>query len=286
MNETFSALATSGMIFSAVLGFGLPIAAAVFLRVKYGAKWLALFVGALAFILFVYFIEGGLHYMALPALMSALGGDSDGYRAAYVVYGCLAAGLVEETARLFCLRFVLKEPALPDALMYGAGHGGAEAVLLAGMNSFGLWSLAASVNAYGVAETVGLLSADSPESAGVITGQINAMLSMNGLDFFASGLERAIAMALHMALSILIFAGVRSGSAARFWIIAAGLHALGNVPAALYQVGWLPSLWLTEALTAALVAGVALLVRSMYKSTGLAGLSGRPARDFAPRLRG
>lgn len=54
----------------------------------------------------------------------------------YALYGGLAAGLFEETGRYLTMRFLMKGKwTRENALMYGAGHGGLEAVLILGMAS-------------------------------------------------------------------------------------------------------------------------------------------------------
>ena len=58
------------------------------------------------------------------------------YPAAYTAYGCLAAGLFEETGRLMGLSLLCKKDRdLALGVGYGIGHGGVEAALLAGVNA-------------------------------------------------------------------------------------------------------------------------------------------------------
>ncbi len=53
----------------------------------------------------------------------------------YAVYGGLMAALFEETGRYIAMRFLVKPMDFPNAFMYGAGHGGVEAMLLCGVAS-------------------------------------------------------------------------------------------------------------------------------------------------------
>ena len=53
----------------------------------------------------------------------------------YAIYGGLAAGLFEETGRLAAMGLCMKKRLdKQNAIMYGIGHGGIEAILIAGLS--------------------------------------------------------------------------------------------------------------------------------------------------------
>ena len=57
----------------------------------------------------------------------------------YYVYAALAAAVFEETGRLIAMKFWMKKWLdFPNALMYGIGHGGVEAILLGGFSGISL----------------------------------------------------------------------------------------------------------------------------------------------------
>lgn len=275
----------AGMLISALLSVAAPIAAAILFRSRHGAGWKGLLVGALAFLVFSYYTAGILNSVVLTWVSGSLGADSAAFAAFLAAYSCLTAGIIDESSRFLCLRFVVKEPVLTDALMYGAGLGGAEAIVFTGMSSFGLWSLAASVNAYGVAETAELLTSDAPENAGEMAATITGLLGVNGAEYFAPGFGALVSVALHIALSVLVLMSARSGAPMRYYLMAMGLRALCALPDALYSAGVLTGVWPTRLLAALLAAGTALFVRELYKKSGQPGLPGKPVRDYAPRLR-
>ena len=86
----------------------------------------AALVGAGCFIGYALVLEQLLHaavFSLFPAITL--------YPAAYTAYGCLAAGLFEETGRLMGLSLLCKKDRdLALGVGYGIGHGGVEAALL------------------------------------------------------------------------------------------------------------------------------------------------------------
>ena len=75
--------------------------------------------------------------------------------------------------------------------------------------------------------------------------------------------ERAIAMTLHISLSVVVFRAVRQRKAG-YLGLAVVLHALFDVPAALFQCGVLHSTWLVEALLLVLCLGCAAYAKKQY----------------------
>ncbi len=202
---------------------------------------LAALVGAGCFIGYALVLEQLLHaavFSLFPAITL--------YPAAYTAYGCLAAGLFEETGRLMGLSLLCKKDRdLALGVGYGIGHGGVEAALLAGVN--------AAVNA-----AVMLGAPAAP--------QVTDALGAAGAGaFWAAGVERIAAMALHMALSILVWMAVTRRVPIWYYFAAVLLHAAANIPAALSQLGLLRSMWCIEGIILAVNAAVCLFVWSVYR---------------------
>jgi uncharacterized membrane protein YhfC len=84
----------------------------------------------------------------------------------------------------------------------------------------------------------------SPEQAALLKERINGTTFPL---YVLGGLERVFAIAFHVAMSLLVLLGVRTG-AFRYVMYAILLHALLDVAAALYQVGAIASIWVVEAL--------------------------------------
>ncbi|OAJ55570.1 hypothetical protein A6V36_30015 [Paraburkholderia ginsengiterrae] len=168
----------------------------------------------------------------------------------FVVYGALIAGICEEVGRFIAMRLMLrraaaKSGAAPQAagkgavatdgagLTYGLGHGGAEAWLVGVLVQI-QWILFAVFENRGQLD--GYLGNLPPESIMRIH-LILASLSPQTAGIFA--LERVAALVFQIGLSVLMWRGVRAG-----WRgilpLAIVLHALVDVPAAMFQAQLVP----------------------------------------------
>ena len=215
-------------------------------------------VGAACFALFALVLEQLCHLLVrtfFPAVLS--------HTAAYVIYGALAAGLFEETARLVGLRYLCRRT--PEALTgfaYGVGHGGLEAVYIGVLGMVNDLAVAAALNAGG-AEA--LLAGIPAEQLPLAKSQLAALAGTPAPVFLAAGAERLITMALHIALSMLVWMAVTKRLPKWAWAAAVALHAGTDVVAGLYQTGVLTDVWLTELLVAACTAAVCWGVRRAYR---------------------
>ena len=70
-------------------------------------------------------------------------------------------------------------------------------------------------------------------------------------------------MTLHISLSVVVFRAVRQRKAG-YLGLAVALHALFDVPAALFQCGVLHNTWLVEALLLVLCLGCAAYAKKQY----------------------
>ena len=235
------------LIAIALMTLLLPLGVMLFLS-RRGGTWTAFLTGAGTFVLFALVLEPILHNLVLR---SAAGAVIQGNVLLYGLYGGLAAGLFEETGRFLAFRFVLKNhPARTDALSYGIGHGGIEAFLLVGLTM--LNNLALGL-AYGSGAA---LPAEAAAAAETLIATPAAM-------FLWSGLERLSAMALHLALSVLVYAAVRTK---KWWLFPAaiGIHAAVDF-AAVVSNARLP-IAATEAVVLLLTALAALWAARIYKN--------------------
>ena len=193
---------------------------------------------------------------------------------AFVVYGALAAGICEEVGRFIGMRLLMKRAAASaaavastpqatrtddgTALTYGLGHGGAEAWLVGVLVQI-QWILFAVLENRG--ELDGYLS-NLPTESLMRIHLILASLTPQTAGIFA--LERVAALIFQIGLSVLMWRGLRAG-----WRgilpLAIVLHALVDVPAALFQAQLVPLAAVDAfyALGALVVAG--LLFRTFRK---------------------
>ncbi len=76
-------------------------------------------------------------------------------------------------------------------------------------------------------------------------------------------LNARLPMTLHISLSVVVFRAIRQRKA-RYLGLAVVLHALFDVPAALFQCGVLHSTWLVETLLLVLCLGCAAYAKKQY----------------------
>ena len=79
----------------------------------------------------------------------------------------------------------------------------------------------------------------------VLTPIVVAVLFLIGYCLLAC-LERVSAMLLHISLSVFVFAAARSRAKRGYLAFAIGLHAIFDMPAALYQFGYVKQLFPVE----------------------------------------
>lgn len=196
-----SAFRMACMAISMLVCFLLPVALAVVYK-RRGARLTPLFVGVGVFILFALVLEQWIHGVVLSG---PLGGVIQGNLPLYALYGGLMAGVFEETGRFLAFHVLLRDATREDALMYGAGHGGIEAILLAGMTMVNNLILSSMINAGTLTEGFGGLTQEQ------LDGVVGQMTTIPATDFLMGGLERVLAVALHVALSVLVYAAVCRG---------------------------------------------------------------------------
>ena len=248
------------LIIGLVYSIALPVGLMLWWKKKTGEKLWCFVAGALCFLLFAMGLEQILHSVCLVG-ENPVSAFLTASPVAYTLYAALAAGLFEETGRLFGFKVLLKqqrEKACPVA--YGIGHGGIEVFLVLGVTY--LMVLLAKAGVFlGDAETTATMAqaADS-----ILPG--TACIAM---------FERLSALMAHIGLSMLVFLAARQKGKGWLYPVAILLHALLDTSAALYQFGVIRSLWIVEG--SAFVLGLAYLLlgsRLLHGYTGEAEPAG------------
>ena len=184
-------------ILNGLLMIAMPLALALFISRRWGPRWALFGMGAATFV--------GSQILHIPfnALVESSGilpepvPGTLGLVIVALFYG-LSAGVFEEVARYLTYRFWARDARTwSQGLMLGAGHGGVEAIVL------GLLVLANLVFLIGF--QAGLFEALVPEAqASVLRDQLAAMRDAPWYSAFLGSLERAFALAVHLALSLLV----------------------------------------------------------------------------------
>ena len=234
---------TATIIITVLFSVALPISLMIWWMKRTGQKFWPFAAGAICFALFAMVLENLLHQVCLVnenAVSKAILGSP----VLYSLYAAFAAGIFEETGRLFGFKVLLRRhDEKPCAVAYGIGHGGCEVLLILGASYVVLLLAVLGVDFGGEETNAQLLETAKGAASGT------AYIAM---------LERISAMLIHIGLSMLVFVAARDKR--RFWLYPAAIciHALADTPAALYQYKILNSLFAVEG--AALVMGIICVI--------------------------
>ena len=160
MSGTVPALSIFFMVITCILSIGTPIALFLYLRFVRKADVYPFFAGCSVMLLFAFILEQGAHRVILS---SSAGETIRNNLWLYALYGGLMAGLFEETGRYLCFSFALKRYRAKNvnALMYGAGHGGFESIVLAGLTMINNITWSYMINSGNAAALTAPLSGDA-----------------------------------------------------------------------------------------------------------------------------
>ena len=162
-----------GVIFAVIISIGLPISLLIYAIIK--KRFLPFLLGVLAFIgsqiliripLLKYLEMNSINYSMFSAM----------YPVFFAIIIGLSAGVFEELARFVMMKFFMKNPNWQSGFLFGAGHGGIEAVLFVGISAS--------------------------------TMLFSPTVAIYNAGFFIGGIERFFAMMLHIGLSIIVLQGV------------------------------------------------------------------------------
>ena len=257
----------SGIALMALFGLALPTAAAIWwIRTRH-EKLTTVLVGAATWLLFAMLLEAAPKAIFFnPAL--PIGQKVMGSPVLYTVIGALMAGFFEETGRLVAFKTVLKKRRNREtAVSHGIGHGGMEAFVLLAVTG-------AQYLVYAVLIRSGKLDAliETAAAGGADTSALETLpaqlASISPLTACLALLERVSGMLLHTGLSVLVFYACKK-SKYGLYVLAVLLHALFDVPAALWQAGVLRSLGVLEGCLLVYAAVfLVLVVRLLYRRDG------------------
>ncbi len=245
---TVPAASIAGMVFSLVVSFALPLGLLAYAKKKLGAKIASFFIGCGVFFLVVLLLESLVHRIVFLFIGSALTENL----VLYALYGGLMAALFEETGRYLAMKFLVRPLDFPNAFLYGVGHGGLEAMLLCGAASISNLVSANMINSG--AMSVQLASLDA-QTAANSAAALSALWTTPSLAFFAGGVERIIAIMLHISLSLLVFSALQKRSR-KVLLTAYLFHFVVDAASVLLHA--FVSIWVVE-LAVALLTGLAVL---------------------------
>ena len=231
-----------------VVGIALPLGATIWWVKTRKEKVTTVLLGAATWFVFAVLLEA-LPKMILFTPMFGIGQHVMGNVVLFTVLGALLAGVFEETGRFVVFKTLLRKRTNNEtSISHGIGHGGFEAMYMMVVTGVQYIVFANMINDGSFGEMINTLSA-----TGIDTSSYEAVpATIAAFSIGASLLwcvERVFAMLIHVALSIMVFYSVRDKKTA-YYPLAIVLHALLDVPAALYQFGIIRDLWIVEILLA------------------------------------
>jgi len=240
-----------------LLMIAMPFALAAFLARRLGARWGLIWAGAVSF------ISSQIVHQPLGILLTNLGlfkpAPSGWPLVIYAAELGLWAALCEELARYLVLRFWLKrDRSWRSALMFGAGHGGAESVLL------GLTAAVGAINLFVARNVDPARLGATPDQQAAVQARVAAAFAVPVLYPLIGAYGRVMALAAHMFLAILVMQVFLRRNI--LWLVAAIFwHALTDGLTTYVQTiyaGTPYRVFLTEAvITLLAVIGVILIFR-------------------------
>lgn len=164
-NVSYAAMAIMALVglFTVVFPLGLGL---VFWK-RCGGRWRFFLLGCVIFPLFALTLEGSVNR---AVLYGPMGGAVTGNLWLYALFGGAMAGIFEECGRWAAFRLTRRWSRGPeDALMYGAGHGGIEAALLAGSMMLNNLLVSVALNQDGLAGVEALMGTGPLSDAQIAT---------------------------------------------------------------------------------------------------------------------
>lgn len=200
--ETVSAMSLLCMSISLLITLVMPIVLVVVLCVRRKIHILPVLIGAAVFTVFQLIIR-------IPALTiaSQLSPEFKAFTGDPLWGGLflgLTAGIFEEFGRFIGYKVALKKrTGWNDGLAFGLGHGGIEAVTLAGLAFINniIYALMINTGNWGLIEKA--LPADQAKQL------FESMVNTPSYMFLVGGMERIFAMTIQVALSILVLYAIR-----------------------------------------------------------------------------
>ncbi len=243
------------MFISLVLSFVIPGLLVFYLYKRYKCSFRPLLVGALTWIVFARILEAILHQIVLG---SSIGTPIQNNLLYYALYGAAAAAIFEEFGRLLVMKTALKNEFNNDrnGLMYGAGHGGIEMIVLLGLSMVNNLMYSSRINKHAL-ESLLEAAKRLPEEQGAAAFQSLHALTDTASGLFLLGLvERIPALVLQVAMSALVWKAVKTQKNGYF-ILSLAVHFITDFVTVMVA-GSLSSIAVAEAVI--VVLGLALSV--------------------------
>lgn len=233
-------------ILGLMIGYALilPIAGVIIWKNKTKEPLKPIIVGAITFFLFAMVLEN------IPKIiLSGIFGNK--LTSNLLILGPIAAllaGLFEETGRLVAFKTVLKEyKGKRTSITYGIGHGGFEVLLIISISAIQYLAYAVMIKNGSFNTLIAQAATKSPEAAAQLAGIPNVLKDITWSYLLLSIWERISAVAFHISMSVLVFAGIKNNKKS-YYPLAIILHTLFDMVAVLGQAGIIKNMIIIESM--------------------------------------
>ena len=267
-NISFSSNNIICLLITAVLLILVPVAFWFIWHRKHKGqiKFKYLIAGAIGFIVSVRVLELGVHLVCI-VFDNPISRFINGNTTAYVLYGCIMAGVFEECGRHVILKYIVKkDQTRENAVLYGIGHGGIE-VLTVVLPVIALEAVIAIMFSSG--DIPAALSAlnITEETAAAALPTVTAASEFGVEMMIVFVLERIITMCVHIGLTVIVFYGAVE-KRKRFLFLAIALHAIVDSFVGLYQRAVI-SIWVCEIWAVLWAAVIVFIAVKLYKKSAV-----------------
>lgn len=256
-----SKLTIAIIIINMSLGVLIPIVLLVYFKKKYQASIKSFLVGCAVMFLFAMVLEQLVHSVVLG---SPIGITIQENIWLYALYGSLMAGLFEETGRFLAMRYVLKKEHgnVHNALMYGAGHGGLEMLVILSLGMINNLIYSVMIN---LGQTQTLLEPLDETARVTLQTAFDTLIQTPSWHFMLSPVERLAAITAQIALSVIVwYAAAGKKSKGSLLVLAILLHAILDAVAVLAAKSGM-SLIVVEIFVWMIAIAIILIAKSVGK---------------------
>lgn len=146
---------------------------------------------------------------------------------AFYVTNAVISGVLEETSRLLCFKYLLKnKTARSVSVMHGIGHGAYETVVLVGIGSFDYVSYLNTLKSGGVSAFITDLTAEETANT------IEWLKAIAGYSFgtgLLATLDSISGVVFHIAMSVIVFAALQQIDWKKLFLLAVGMHIVADI---------------------------------------------------------
>lgn len=248
MEYTISTATLAILIVEVAIAFLIPFILYFVLRIKKRVDAKPFFIGFAVMLVFNFILKS----IVSLGIMS-VSGELMNNIWFYGIVGGLLAGIFEETGRYIAMKYVLKKNYENDynSIAFGLGHGGFELMIILGVATIGNLTVAMLVYTGDIGTLISSMDAASAEA---FKNSCKELCEASPLLFLISPFERTMAYIAQIALSVVVWFGVKSNDI-KLLPIAILLHTLLDAIAAIVF-----SLSASYALTEILVCVCAVLI--------------------------